>query len=161
MTRNEGKINLKIWVPIICIIVVGVTFYMMHDIKSKIEKMEPENKTNSEENAQEESQESEDNVTENISEGNKTNQETTKENKSATKTNRNQNDAPAKAGVTDQKQKAIELVKKKWGEDDTVNYVFDYVNENEEYVIAVKDKASATVKYYFRVNLETETVELD
>ena len=63
--------------------------------------------------------------------------------------------------MTDEKQKAIELVKEKWGKDDTVNYVFDYVNENGEYVIAVKDRASATVKYYFRVNLETESVELD
>ena len=68
---------------------------------------------------------------------------------------------PAIPGVTDEKQKAIELVKKQWGQDDTVNYVFDYVNENGEYVIAVKDKVSATVKNYFRVNLTTQTVELD
>jgi len=67
----------------------------------------------------------------------------------------------SKPAVTDQKQKAIELVKAEWGEDDTVSYVFDYINEKGEYVIAVKDKASATVKNYFRVNLETEIVELD
>ena len=73
----------------------------------------------------------------------------------------NTSSAPEQPGVTDEKQKAIELVKKEWGNDDTVNYVFDYVNENGEYVIAVKDKQSATTKYYFRVNLQTGTVELD
>ena len=159
MARREkkSKLNLKVWVPIICILIVGITFYMLHDIKGKIAKIDEDNVIDSEENktTDEEQKMLENNLAENG-----INDET--ENTSInTDTNKNQNSAPAKPAVTDQKQKAIELVKKEWGEDNTVNYVFDYINENGEYVIAVKDKASATVKYYFRVNLETETVELD
>ena len=78
-----------------------------------------------------------------------------------TNVNNNKNNTSFNPGVTDQKQKAIELVKKEWGNDDSVDFLFDYVNEKNEYVVAVKDKATATVKYYFRVNLETGTVELD
>lgn len=169
MARREkkSKINLKIWVPVICIAVVGVTFYMMYDIQNKIDKMEGQNAINQSENEiidnetnHEENITNQDvvnettNTTENISSNNISN------NTTSNKIN-NQTSNQSQPGITDKKQKAIELVKKKWGKDDTVNYVFDYVNENGEYVVAVKDKATATVKYYFRVNLETETVELD
>lgn len=64
-------------------------------------------------------------------------------------------------GITDKKQEAIELVKKEWGEDSSVNFAFDYVNEKGEYVIAVKDNVTATVKNYFKVNLTTKKVEVD
>ena len=165
MSRREkkNKINLKIWVPIICMIIVGITFYMIHDIQNKIEKIDDQNITNPEENAVANEVEEENNQPENIAqeETNNAIENTNTNSSSSTNTNINQNSAPAQAGVTDQKQKAIELVKKEWGKDDTVNFVFDHVGENGEYVVAVKDRASATVKYYFRVNLETEQVELD
>ena len=57
-------------------------------------------------------------------------------------------------------EKAISIVKKEWGADNSVDFVFDHV-ENDEYIVAVKDRSTATVKYYFRVNLETKTVEMD
>ena len=84
-----------------------------------------------------------------------------KQQEASTEKDKNIPETKMQPGVTDQKQKAIELVKKQWGSDDTVDFVFDYVNEKGEYVVAVKDRQTATVKYYFRVNLETETVELD
>lgn len=159
--EKKSKINLKVWIPIICIIVVGVTFYMIYDMQNKLEKMDPPNTTNEGENI------SENNIDENVvGENNVTNESTnmienTTNDVSNSTSQSNQSSAPAIPAVTDQKQKAIELVKKEWGKDDTVDYVFDYINENREYVVAVKDKASATVKYYFRVNLETGMVELD
>lgn len=170
--KREKTSKLKIWVPIICIVVVGVTFYMIHDIQTKIEKMEPQNRTSDEKIVQDQATDEENTIEEN-SVANQMNyvvenvtSNTTKNTTSENKTNTNKNTSKTQSttasnpGITDQKQKAIELVKKEWGEDSSVDFVFDHV-ENEEYVVAVKDRASATVKFYFRVNLETETVELD
>lgn len=64
-------------------------------------------------------------------------------------------------GTTDKKQQAIDLVKQTWGEDDTVTFRCDSVNAKGEYIIAVVSKESASVKNYFKVNLNTKTVEID
>ena len=64
-------------------------------------------------------------------------------------------------GTTDKKQEAINLVKQTWGEDDTVTFRCDSVNSKGEYIIAVVSKESASVKNYFKVNLNTKTVEVD
>ena len=64
-------------------------------------------------------------------------------------------------GSTDKKEEAINLVKQKWGEDDTVTFRCDHVSNNGEYVIAVISKDSAKVKNYFRVNLENKSVIVD
>lgn len=64
-------------------------------------------------------------------------------------------------GTTDKKQQAIDLVKEKWGEDGTVSFRCDSVNSKGEYVIAVVSKETATVKNYFKVNLNTKSVEID
>lgn len=64
-------------------------------------------------------------------------------------------------GTTDKKQQAINLVKEKWGEDETVTFRCDSVNSKGEYVIAVVSKETAIVKNYFKVNLNTKSVEID
>lgn len=64
-------------------------------------------------------------------------------------------------GTTDKKQEAINLVKQMWGEDDTVTFRCDSITANGEYIIAVYSTQSATVKNYFKVNLETKNVEVD
>ena len=64
-------------------------------------------------------------------------------------------------GTTDKKQEAINLVKEKWGEDDTVTFRCDSVTSGGEYIIAVVSKETATVKNYFKVNLATKSVEVD
>lgn len=169
--QKENKSGLKIWLPIICIIIVAITFFMIHDIQTKIKQQQNQNVINQVENTQVIKNET---IDENVVEENKIedseneistnsiqNTSTSNTNMISNNTSKNTTNQSNGAGITDKKQKAIDLVKKEWGEDNTVDYVFDYVNENGEYVIAVKDRASATVKYYFRVNLETETVELD
>ena len=60
-------------------------------------------------------------------------------------------------GTTDKKQQAINLVKEKWGEDDTVTFRCDNIS-NGEYIVAVVSKQTASVQNYFRVNLEKQTV---
>lgn len=64
-------------------------------------------------------------------------------------------------GTTDKKQEAINLVKQKWGEDNSVTFRCDSINSSGEYIIAVVSKESASVKNYFKVNLDTQTVEID
>ena len=170
--ENKKQFKTSILVIIIVIIVVCITFYMIHDIQGKIENGNVENVSNIQkaENVIEED-DTENIVEQNIIEKNWVENEVV-ENTSATQSSSDKNEETVvnktinestnvTPGVTDEKQKAIELVKKEWGEDDTVNFVFDYVNENGEYVISVKDKTTATVRNYFRVDLSTQTVELD
>lgn len=172
--RAEKKnFNFKIWLPIICIIIVGVTFYMIHDMNTKIKQNNISNtntinseKQNAIENTTIENEVENEIVNEITNEAVENTVENTAvvDKKQTTEiVNKviNESSAPAQPAVTDQKEKAIELVKKQWGNDDSVDYMFDYINENGEYVIAVKDRNTATVKCYFRVNLETETVDLD
>lgn len=64
-------------------------------------------------------------------------------------------------GTTDKKQQAINLVKQKWGEDNTVTFRCDSVTTNGEYIIAVVSSKTASVKNYFIVNLENKTVMID
>jgi len=64
----------------------------------------------------------------------------------------------ANHGTTDKKQEAINLVKEKWGEDNTVTFRCDSVTSDGEYIIAVVSTKTASVKNYFRVNLAHQTV---
>lgn len=64
-------------------------------------------------------------------------------------------------GTTDKKQAAIELVQNYWGEDSDATFRCDYVDSNGEYVIAVSSLQTASVKGYFRVNLENKSVEIE
>lgn len=165
MRRTKKKNSVKIWLPIICIIVVGITFYMIHDMQTKIEKGNSQNIVNNEENeASEENIVTENNIENEVITNNvETENQVSTENVSNT-SSKNEVETPvaeAKPAITNKKQKAIELVQEQWGKDSSVNFTFEYVNENGEYVVAVRDGTSATVKNYFRVNLETENVELD
>ncbi len=63
-------------------------------------------------------------------------------------------------GSTDKKQEAINLVKQKWGEDDSVTFRCESINQNGEYVVAVISKKSAKVKNYFKVNLDKKEVTI-
>ena len=67
----------------------------------------------------------------------------------------------ANHGTTDKKQQAINLVKEKWGEDNTVIFRCDSVTSEGEYIIAVVSTQTASVKNYFRVNLAHETVTIE
>lgn len=64
-------------------------------------------------------------------------------------------------GTTDKKQDAINLVKNYWGEDSDATFRCDYVDSNGEYIIAVSSIQSASVKGYFRVNLDKKIVDVE
>ena len=59
---------------------------------------------------------------------------------------------------TNKKEEAINLVKEKWGEDDSVKFRCDSITSDGEYIIAVILKSTAKVQNYFRVNLEKKEV---
>lgn len=67
----------------------------------------------------------------------------------------------ANHGTTDKKQEAINLVKEKWGEDNTVTFRCDSVTSDGEYIIAVVSTKTASVKNYFKVNLAHQTVTIE
>lgn len=64
-------------------------------------------------------------------------------------------------GTTDKKEEAINLVKEYWGPDDTVTYRCDSITTNGEYIIAVTSTETATVKGFFRVNLQNRSVTVE
>ena len=64
-------------------------------------------------------------------------------------------------GTTDKKQEAINLVKIAWGEDNSVTFSCDSITSEGEYIIAVTSIETATVRNYFRVNLENQTVSVE
>lgn len=168
------KKSVKIIIPIVICIIVAITIYMVFDIKNKVEKKsysveyindEEEIIENNEIEVeeQEETNTIENTIIENIANENITQNnvvsknETQKNNEKTTSIYETDSDA----GTTDKKQQAINLVKEKWGNDDTVTYRCDSVTSSGEYIIAVISKNSAVVRNYFKVNLETKSVVVD
>jgi len=144
--KNILKRILKL-MPIIVVVIVCITFYMIFDINRKVEEINYNTDNILEVN------------TDAIDE-NKTTENTNIENTLEEDSSPVAKDEFAE-GTTDKKQQAIDLVKEKWGEDSTVSFRCDSVNSSGEYIIAVISKSSATVKNYFKVNLKDKTVELE
>ena len=63
---------------------------------------------------------------------------------------------PTEEAKTDE-EKAIAIAKKKWGEDASVNFVFDHKNENGEFVIAVRNSTTTAAIEWYIVNINTGT----
>lgn len=175
----KKKILISIICIIIAIILVVVAFRVTFEITRK------NNESNLNNNTVQENKVNENNLVENtILENKSKNENSIIENKVSDTSNKNITDkvvpanqsapttgtsvAPSSVvyestdiGSTDKKQQAIELVKKQWGEDDTVSFRCDSVTSEGEYIIAVISSESASVKNYFRVNINTKTVEVD
>ena len=173
----------KILIALICIIIAVVLVIVAFRVSFAINRKN--NETNLNNNTAQENKVKENKTEENIIVENESKEENKiVENKVADTSNKNITDkvvpanqtdpttgtyvAPSSAvyestdiGSTDKKQQAIELVKKQWGEDNTVSFRCDSVTSEGEYIIAVISSESASVKNYFRVNINTKTVEVD
>lgn len=149
---------LKYAFPIICVIIVIVAFYMIFNIRSRVDD-ELYNTNDIADNTEVENYAVE-NETENEVENEVTNDTA---NETVENTSNVQNvlieEEDIEEGSTAKKQEAINLVKKQWGEDNTVSFRCETVNSKGEYVVAVVYEG--TVKAYFNVNLETKSVEID
>jgi len=56
------------------------------------------------------------------------------------------------------KEKAIEIAKKDWGEDDSVSFKFDRIDSNGNYIIVVREKATTNALRWYTVDVEDEKV---
>lgn len=73
-------------------------------------------------------------------------------NTNETKPNENEEVEPQ----TDE-ERAIAIVKKEWGADNSVNFTFDHKTENGEYVIAVRNSNTTAAIEWYIVDLSTGT----
>lgn len=58
------------------------------------------------------------------------------------------------------KQKAIDLVKKDWGKDDSVYFYLDEEMGNGKYVVSVRNKTTTSVVVWYNVDLKNNKVEI-
>lgn len=57
-------------------------------------------------------------------------------------------------------EKAKQLAKDNWGEDSTVYFSFEEVNEEGRYVISVRDKTTTKALEWFYIDIETGTIDM-
>jgi uncharacterized protein YpmS len=135
---------------IIVVIVAGI-FVAKKIIKSD------EMKTVSQENVEKNQKENTSNNTINTTINNEISNETQEnilQNNEIQENDTKQN--PTEEAKTDE-EKAIAIAKKKWGEDASVNFVFDHKNENGEFVIAVRNSTTTAAIEWYIVNINTGT----
>ena len=148
-------------VPIICVIVVIITFYMIFDIKNKVEEANYGTE-NIQVNEIEEEIIEENIVEQNIVIDNEntniTDSATNTSNSNTTKEEISEEDDSYSKKKLDE---AISLVQKAWGEDNTVYFTNEGLNSEGVYMVAARDKTSTAVKNYFKVDLENKKVQVD
>ncbi len=155
---------IKIGFPILCVLVVVITFALLHNAQKKIDEngaanttqkevVEGKNETKKTENVVEEVE----NETANTAKNEEIKSTVEKGGASSSSLYEKNNEA----GSTQKKNEAIQMVKDNWGEDDTVTFRCDQVTGDGIYVIAVVQKQTGNVQNYFRVNLDENTVQVD
>lgn len=153
--------------PAICVLVVVLTFVLLFDMKNKASKI-ADSKNANEVNNENVAHNTNTNTVENIVDENSVKNETV-ENTNTTNTTKEEIKTPQTAVTSgdddklaeNKQNQAVELVKQKWGSDSKVYFTNESVNSKGEYIVAARDKSSTEVKNYFKVNIETGTVEVD
>lgn len=147
-------------VPLICVAVLAITFYMIFDIKGKVEE-ENYGTENIEVNEVEEDLiiDEQNIIDQNtvVEEENEIPEETNTVNNTIVKEEVSEEDRYSKTKLDE----AITLVKDAWGEDDTVYFTNEGLNSEGLYIVAARDKTSTAVKNYFKVNLDNKNVKID
>lgn len=159
------KKGLKIIVPLICIIIVGITFYMIYDIRNKVEEINYGTNDIEVNEVEEEIKVEIENIVEENDDTNTVENETSTNTVVANTTDTN----TVQEEVSDDEDAysknkldlAKSLVQKSWGEDSTVYFTNEGINSEGLYMVAARDKTSTAVKNYFKVNLNTKKVEVD
>lgn len=158
----------KIIIALICVVIAVVLGIVAFRVSFELTRKN--NETNINNNTVQENKVKENATVENTTIENKVKNETVEpEEQTNTEPNTGTSVVPSSAiyetntdvGTTDKKQEAINLVKNYWGEDSDATYRCDYVDSNGEYIIAISSIQSASVKGYFRVNLDKKTVDVE
>lgn len=149
----------KFIIIILCLIAVGVTFYLISKMNSEIEtKKQSSNQNQIENNLETEPK--------NIVEENQTAVENIVNEIENTITNENlsneteEDDGDEFISIESSKNEAIRLVKEKWGQDSSV-YFTNEENNGDIFVVAVRSKETTAVECYYNVNIKEKTVEID
>lgn len=58
-------------------------------------------------------------------------------------------------------EQAKEIVKNNWGEDDSVYYSYDGIDEKGRYIICVRDNATTRALFWYYVDIETGSFEIE
>lgn len=160
----------KIIIAGLCIFVVALTLFLIFDMQRQLSKRTSNNaieentvvNSNSMTNVQANTAKNEnlavnEAVNQNKVTQNVVDQNTVKNNDVIQETQMNQVVETEKNNET-----AIDLVKKKWGADDeSVYYTNEGINDNGEYLVAVRSKESTFAMANFKVNMSTKEVEID
>lgn len=159
----------KIIFPAICVLVVVITFVLLFDMQKKAGEIANARDLNSidmENVVDTNTTDMENTVTNTVEETNTVENESVEENTAKIPTNVTAPQSAVTSGDDDKlaenkQSQALELVKQKWGSDSKVYFTNESVKSNGEYIVAVRNKSTTEVKNYFRVNIETGSVEVD
>lgn len=166
------KRKYKIIIFVVVIIVVLATIFLVYGINKKVKEVNNGKVDNNIDNTanttidntnsiENELSNTANNVNENTVDQNNVSNENSNNTDTSNNTN-NGNDQNGNSGqetnVTDNpEEKAINIVKKDWGTDNDVYFSFDGIDSNGRYIVGVRDKATTYVKYWYDVDLKTET----
>lgn len=64
------------------------------------------------------------------------------------------------SNTENKEEEAKEIVKNNWGEDDSVYYSYDGIDEDGRYIICVRDKATTKALFWYYVDMETGTFDI-
>ena len=169
------KRRTKIIIFIVVIVAILLPIYLLSAVNKKIE--ERDNSTiNMQKNAVTDKTENKikntstnsiseaNNTTANITttENNETKETTENNTTDNTTTNNNLNSNTEEVSVNNPEEKAIQIAKKDWGEDDSVYFSYDGIDGGTgNYIIGVRDRENTYIKcwYYVNVKLGTFTVK--
>ena len=182
------KKSVKIGFPIFCIVIVGGTLVALSNLQNKANEISNNKSENKIENSVNqiydnnsnntvydyednyikndentiENDEKNNTNTENIieNEENTIIKNTTVTNTSNTKTNTTKTEETEEKNNVSDKDKAISMVQAEWGSDSSVYFTSEGVS-NGYYIVAVRDKSNTSVKLFYKVNLQENTVEID
>ena len=127
------KKNTKLIMFILVIVIVGLALFFIFQANQKVsENMENRENMNIQTN-------------------------TTIENNNTNQTVEEETDSMEESNTTDPKAKAIEIVKKDWGEDDSVYFSYDGVNSDGKHIVGVRNKSDTTIRYWYDVDINTGT----
>lgn len=168
----------RIGFPILCVAVVGGTLIAVGNLKKKADKIAQErnsvnysntiveNKTNSTVTTTY-TYKNTVNTTNNVSNtlvnttANNTSSTTnTTVNQTTTSNTKNTEITTEDLSGSSEKEKAVTLVAKEWGEDSSVYFTNEGIS-NDLYIVAVRDKSNTSVKMFYKVDLKNNTVEVD
>ena len=150
------KKNTKLIMFILVVVIVGLALFFIFQANQKVsenmgnrENMNIQTNTTIENNNTNQTVENVENTENtsntlegNIQEGSESSEET---------------DSMEESNTTDPKAKAIEIVKKDWGEDDSVYFSYDGVNSDGKHIVGVRNKSDTTIRYWYDVDINTGT----